>query len=277
MSRRNFHVGVDWGTSGSKLVIRELGIQGNSDGEAYPVLFEGGSPRYPSTVVLEGNRLWFGEEAEARRPWASKVWDSLKAKAGAGGDWDQLAVSGLLLQDLVTLSLAHLMAVARDRIHALAPPSLYESRIGATIGVPTKELQKWNQRYLDCAIASICLALQRGFNPQGRSIQEVCSELSRARPIVERHRTRAQAEWDVFLRPEPSAAILWLFRLPQVGDGPYFLVDVGAATVHATFFRIHGVHDPDGRWIEKGGVALYGTETALCGMDRIGYTATARS
>ena len=118
---RRYHLGLDWGTSSSKMVIRDYGAPGFARGLAYVIEPEG-SLRYPSTVVLQDGRLWFGGEAERRRAEpGAKVWDSLKGAAGVGNGWEErVGVDDLRYRDLVTFSLAHMIAVGSRHAAQLA-------------------------------------------------------------------------------------------------------------------------------------------------------------
>jgi len=267
--RRRFHIGLDWGTSASKMVIRELDHPSHPQGAAYVVELDGGGVRYPSTVVLAVGRLWFGHEAEKRRADAECVWDSLKARAGVGNEWEKPACSDLTLQDLVTLSLAHLVFQSQVRIDRIAEMRGCRPRVGSTVSVPTDKLRWKHSRYLQCVLSALLMATRtERFDPQGCSLVDAARMLSRFRPsatLLE----RAESQWDRYLRAEVVAAMLWLHELPQVGSGAWGLVDIGAATIHASFFRIHHTHDPDGKMIPDGALSVFGAATAPAGMDKM--------
>lgn len=273
-SRALFHIGCDWGTSSSKIVVRDLSFPGFDHGRAHPVLHErgGGTPRFPSTVALERGRLWFGFDAEERRGRPGAVlWDSLKAQAGVGSAWGRRAVGELTLQDLVTLSLTQLMGIAQDDvINPLAEMRRVTPVTRATVSVPTQELETKHRRYLHSTLAAMRLALFDKLRPSGQTVTELVGALREAESVIERVEKGIGMDWDQYLRPESMAAMLWLHRLPQVGNGAYCLVDVGAATVHASFFRIHDERDPGGTLVTKGGLSLFGGCTDAVGMDRVG-------
>ena len=132
------------------------------------------------------------------------------------------------------------------------------------------ELQVMQTRYLRCVLTAMNTSLLGRFDPQGQTPAACQSAIRGASPTVDRIWPTAKEEWDSFLRPEAVAAILWVHQLPQVDEGPYCLVDVGAATVHASFFRVHHTRDPGDVLVTKGGIALFGAVTDAAGMDCIG-------
>ena len=60
MAERRFHLGIDYGTSTSKLVFRDYGGPG---GEKAFVVVEGETFRIPSTVAVVSDRLVLGSPA----------------------------------------------------------------------------------------------------------------------------------------------------------------------------------------------------------------------
>ena len=57
--KRRVHLGIDYGTSTSKIVLRDYGARG---GEAAFVVLRDGSFRIPSRVCVTANELIFGDD-----------------------------------------------------------------------------------------------------------------------------------------------------------------------------------------------------------------------
>ena len=100
---RRYHLGLDWGTSATKMVLRDYSDRSRQDtGSAIVIEYGTAGSRYPSTIAFDGERFWFGFEAEKRRS-SSTIWDSLKAKAAVQNGWLE-RVPGLhdwVFEDLV--------------------------------------------------------------------------------------------------------------------------------------------------------------------------------
>lgn len=62
--------------------------------------------------------------------------------------------------------------------------------------------------------------------------------------------------------------MVWPFMSPHTGEGPCTVVDIGAATTTASWFRIHSGRDEDGTILQKATMSFFGAETRAPGMDR---------
>lgn len=266
--RRRFHLGLDWGTSATKMVLRDHGDRSLPRGAAY-VLEEAGSHRHPTTVALADEGLWFGGEAEKRRESATRVWEHLKAATGVEHRWDEPAGierSDLTLGDLAVLSLWHFAAFGTQKARRLATMREQEAVVAITVSVPEPHLEMPSSQRAYLRAAAIASRLARGSDPQGRSPSELLTAIRDAEPHVEAVLADMH-NFDRYLRAEAVAAMVWPFFSPRTAAGPYTIIDVGAATTNASFFRIHHVRDPDGtvRW--KGAVSIFGAETLQPGMN----------
>ncbi len=264
---RRYHLGLDWGTSTTKMVLRDYGAPGAVHGLAY-VLEPEGSLRYPSTVACMDGRLYFGHEAERRRDRpGAKLWDSLKRAAGVGNGWSEPAgLDQALYEDLVTLSLAHMIALGLRHAEQLANGA-FRVVLGLSVGVPAWDAQHRHLPYLRCAATGYRLAVGRRWDPQGRPLAE-------ALPLVKEVRAEVLSSLDTslpnserWLRAEVVAALIWPLTSPETGEGPYTIVDIGAATTHASWLRVHHSHDEAGRYLERSAITVFGTKTRPVAMD----------
>jgi hypothetical protein len=81
----------------------------------------------------------------------------------------------------------------------------------------------------------------------------------------------AEDEVRFWVRSEAEAALWWAFRSPQVPDGPYAKVDIGAGTTNASVFRIVAEHqdgEGGGHWT-KVKMAFFGADSKSTGMDAV--------
>lgn len=275
-AERRYHLGLDWGTSSTKMVLRDYGAVGAPS--AMVLTPEGRAERYPSTVALDDGRLWFGWEAEARRARAALVWDSLKARAAVRNGWAESAgAEALTVADLVSLSVAHVISVGLRHAQEHAASVGAEARMAMTLGAPEPDLQVRSDAYLDVVVPAYRLARATAFDPQGQPITESLGLLDELRRDVLPKLDRTPAKRNLWLRPEVAAAMMWLYESPRVGEGPYTVVDIGAATTNASFFRIHAAHDDDGVRRTKGGLAFLGAATRPPAMDALGTALAAAS
>ncbi|MBI5440419.1 MAG: hypothetical protein HY900_04320 [Deltaproteobacteria bacterium] len=250
--KRDFHLGLDWGTSTTKLVLRDYS-QGDQ-GLAYVLCFDGaeGGYRYPSAVAVRDGRIHLGPNADRK---GGGLY-SLKALA-IGGQVGALVPgsTNLSYEDLATLYLAHVLNRAWSQTAALADRVGAEPRLGVTLGVPTDV--SWSRfaqagTYLRMVRTAYQLGVRESLDPQGFSEAEGLSAVEGART-----RVTQSADFDTWLRPELAAATLWGFRSPAIEPGLYSCVDVGAWTANTSFFRIrHEVVDGD--YQEKGGLGFFG-------------------
>lgn len=267
---RRYHLGLDWGTSSTKLVLRDCDAPGRPEGLAFVVTHEDVGERYPSTVVVDKGALYFGPQAEARRAQrGAKVWDSLKANAAVKNGWAEAAgCDDLALRDLVTLSLAHYIFLAYDCAKRHAGLLDAKPNMALTLGAPEQDLMVRSREYLSAARLARKLAVGRDFDPQGKSVAECKALLHEERRVMTAPSAdEAQTLSQSWLRAEVAAAMMWLFESPRIGEGPYTVIDIGGATTNASFFRVHGGHDPDGQFRRKFGMAFFGARSRAPGMD----------
>lgn len=266
---RHHHLGLDWGTSATKLVLRDYDAVGATHGLGYVLRDGSGGVRHPSLVVLEGSRLWFGDAAKHRLATARASWPSLKAEVALRGNAATEAAGGLLNRDLAVLYLAHVLSLARRAARTL--PGGQEAELGFKLGVPTGEMNSWGHstEYLRIARAAYYLACVEGIDPDGLALDKASGVLRGAWEDVARRQQRARLTGEVieaWLRAEAASEMIWPLYSPAIQPGLYTAVDVGAGTTNACFFMIHagpgeGVQDP------KGALSFFGAACATPGLN----------
>ncbi len=274
-SVRRFHLGLDWGTSTTKLVLRDYS-QGS--GSAAFVLTPDGSEgeyRYPSAVDIKGEHLYFGATANRRGIAAGKRLDSLKALSTLSKFSEKApGAKKLTYEDLAILFLSHAISLGMRTAIELASRVDSHARLGMTLGIPTEvgwSSSSQGDTYLRLARTAFDIAVRAGIDPQGMHESDAFTLVTVAKEVACSERSGSSdrsdecAQW---LRPELGAAMLWGFKSPAIEPGLYSCVDIGAWTVNASYFRIH--HDRiDGEYVEKGALSFFGGACQQPGMNAV--------
>lgn len=266
---RSLHLGLDWGTSATKLVLRDNDAVGAPGGRSYVVRTSPGWERHPSLVVLEGGRLWFGDQAEQRRSKAQQVWTGLKAQVALEGRAAAGAVGDLQLRDLAVLFLAHMLSLAKQAAWDL--PGGHDAEMGFKLGVPAGEMNNWKytNEYLRIARGAFFVACNLEVDPHTMPLDEAQLLMRDVWEAVQRKEERARSTGEVveaWLRPEAASEMIWPLRSPSVPQGLYTAVDVGAGTTNACFFSIH--ERSVRTFVEqKGAITLFGAACAQPGLN----------
>jgi hypothetical protein len=273
---RRLHLGVDFGTCWSKLVLRDLeSPQPRCFVVRPPATFKGKRDfRIPSSLVFDENRFFFGWVALGRaKSREAVVYESPKMRAAFGHRYGLQPAPlppGFLAEDLATLVVAYLLEIGRwagsDYTRQL--PNRPQAKLSMTMGVPMSMLDSEHLADRFLSIARVAFELYRSFPgaiQDGISADEALGFLKRAKEIVAgKGDVQDPRDW---IRSEAEAGLLWVFRSPEVGDGLYACADVGAGTTDVSFFRI-GSSFEAGSW-QKSGMQFYSAESRPPGVDAI--------
>jgi hypothetical protein len=274
--RRIIQVGVDYGTSWSKLVFRDEQARGKAKSWIVRRGEVNGQPdfRIPSLVALENGRLFFGNEAAARqRRGKSEVWQSLKMRAAFPGEFHASPSPlphGFTAADLATLTVHHLLQEAGAAIAEYAGESGIEPVTTMRLGVPLPALADQGQREVFLRIAKEAYSLEKlaliSDGTRGLPLDDASAALA----FVRSHQPEGAGD-DVYqwLLPELVAGLIWAFFSPAVGPGLYAAVDVGAGSTDAAFFRIVPTYDTKGKAWQKSLLSLWGGGSRPVGVDTI--------
>jgi hypothetical protein len=271
---RLVHLGVDFGTCWSKLVLRDYEaptprcfvVRPGNRHDA------GTNYRVPSSVTLLDGRLYFGWTGArlADRPGA-RIIRSPKVRAAFPGGQDPELPAEVSAEDIATLVVAYLLGIgfssAQSYCETLKPRAT--PRMSMSMGVPMSILDRGALRDQFLRIArtaydiwktsGTALAFHEGVDP--RQAMEL---LSASR---ERLRSRPVADPRGWIRSEAEAGLLWIFRSPAVGEGLYACIDVGAGTTDVSVFRIRTRRE-SGTWI-KDALGFYSAVSAPPGVDAL--------
>jgi hypothetical protein len=271
IQRRRVHFGIDYGTSNSKLVVRDFAAAG---GERAHVVLRANGERLSSSVAVVGDEMFFGRRPATRsKTLQSAAWyESVKMRAaaevaarpsqffrGPAVPWPPrlraVDVAALTVWWLIGQAYEDAEEVVRCRSgETLAP--------GMTMGIPMgffadAPLQK---AFVGISRVGWVLFRRQGRIKDSRIKLDVAREyLSEAWRIAEEDPI-PDDEVRLWVRTEAEAALWWACRSPQVAAGPYCKVDVGAGTTSSSVFRIVG---------GKEKMAFFGAASVPTGMDAV--------
>jgi hypothetical protein len=270
---RLLHLGLDFGTCWSKLVLRDYEAPGPRAMVVRPHARFGGRGAYriPSSVVLVDRRLRFGLDGEAHwsRTDARVVHSPKMLVAGMyAGELPELP-EGVDSIGLTALAVVYLLetaaASARGYCEVVAPGTA--PRMTMTLGVPMSLIDDRGieAKFVEVARLAFELWKKGGLSlVHGIPLDEAKQALMEARLRLGARPRPTPREW---IRSEAEAGLLWVFRSPATGEGLFGCVDVGAGTTDVGFFRIRSRHE-GGAWV-KDGMAFYSAKSDTPGVDAV--------
>ena len=258
VSKRSLRLGVDYGTSRSKLVLTDYdAVDGAFSFVVRPVCANG-EFLIPSTVTVLGDQLYFGCAAEDRAKHASAtVHRSLKMRSAYPeqfyGDPTVLP-PGLSARDLATLYVGHLVALGQQIASTYASKFDAEAEIGITLGAPIAQLNDIGISRMFVGIAREAFELQSLVDLETRvSVEEGRIALGIVRDVLQGRSIAESRDW---VRSEAEAALFWAYRSPAIREGRYACVDVGAGTTNASWLHISATQS-EGIWVKER-ISFYG-------------------
>ncbi len=278
-AKRRVHLGIDYGTSVSKIVFRDNGAPG---GESAVLVLHNGSFRIPSRVCMTATELLFGDDTKAGAD--CYIYDSLKTRVAVEVSGNVRYYLGLTTKlpdgfsaaDLASLTVWFLISEGHRAVAAQFNGRMEGVEMGMTMGVP---MSFFNDKQLRAPFLSIASRAWTFYCNEG--LLDSALLIEKARRVLEKHPSALSAipdqevqDWienratvavkspiDI-IRSEDEAAIWWLLRSPSVRAGPYAKVDIGAGTTHANLFRIFGTAQTARRSLVR-----YGAAAVTVGMD----------
>lgn len=276
---RYVHLGIDYGTSASKMVVRDFDAPGGE--KAYPVIYHG-SCRIPSDVAVAGDRIYFGRaqaESDTSVP-ADAIWyPSMKMRVahqhGAefiGTPYEKRQPpNGWTFDELVVLSVAWLIGLAQTFAEAKAGGRMH-LKFGMTLGVPTdfRHDQRLRRAFVAIAKAGWDMVKKRGRLREDEKLTSALrDEVKRA--LHEASKGGPEQEHvDAWIRSEALASAWWSWSSPAFVVAPYVLVDVGAGTTNAAAFLLReapGKSDGKRMQWSKEGISVLGAASGTAGMN----------
>ena len=265
--KRRFHLGIDYGTSTSKVVFRDYGARG---GEKAVVVLRNGSFRIPSRVCVSATEFLFADERKTTEE--CDICESVKMIVAADVTQDPKYYfgptiglpDGFSAADLSALTVWFLISEGHRAIDSYSNRQMEGVSIGMTMGVPMSFFRDSQLRssFLNIARRAWLLYREEGL------IDSVLL-VEKARRVLDKHPsalvpTTLDYEVRDWIRSEGEAAMWWPFQSPAIAAGPYAKVDIGAGTTHASLYRIFGTARTP-----KTGLAFFGAVTVSYGMDAV--------
>jgi hypothetical protein len=270
MNERPFHLGVDYGTSTSKLVLRDYGSLG---GAKSFVVGTSEQFRIPSGLRCLDGYVFLSELLQDHAP--GERYESLKMRVAE----EALGMSegfhygprpnfptGFSATDFAILTVWWLLSIGYRAACELTYASGGGDIImGATVGIPMSFYD--NERICD-RFLSIAKTAWRLYSKIGPLQTECSIELTRLKMLLDSHRDmsvpRDRTNLKEWIRSETEAAMWWAFSSPTIADGPFAQVDIGAGTTNVSMFRIYSEGG-----VRKHGLAFFASCSEPAGMDAI--------
>lgn len=247
-------VGLDLGTHGTKILVRQRGDQ-----RAFcfgPRRSTSGYARFvfPTLIGLSSDRIYFGSRARS----CETVYRSIKVRL-LGVEAEKVLPDyppGPEPDLLVTAYLAWILRkLAEELKRRIRNPSLI-----LNVGAPMDRNgnQSLEERYLHIIHAAWTLAVEQEqiAVSQGITLGEAAQTLE---PLLsQNYLARATRRYNVL--PETIAPLVSLSRDPRVATGRYMVIDMGAGTTEAS---VSNFSAPDGNQV----VTCYSDQTEVFGGD----------
>ena len=238
---RGLHLGIDYGTSRSKLVLTDYGAAGGERSFVVrPPSDLGGDGGYliPSTVTVANESIKFGYLAEANSNGAT-AYRSLKMLCAYPKQYfgdDVPLPPGLNARDLATLYVGHLVQLGQQSARRYASRFRAEPQFSMTMGAPMAQLDKPDLHAMFVEVARVAHRLTERLDLlHGVSARNARRVLADVRKELAGSETAEPRAW---VRSEAEAALFWAHKSPDIDDGRYACVDVGAGTTSASWFHI---------------------------------------
>lgn len=257
MPRYLIVAGVDFGTSFTKVVLRDNNTPGSN---AVVVQFPGHADGLLPSLVGIGRDCLTPPAApgeSAKVPYLKM----LAAHVANGEALDGTAVripaalealrhsrpDSEVVRELLAFYFAHVMAATEDFIRSRSPWRDFDFTPGSQndfliyqLAVPTGLLADngaTERLFRDAFIAAHELRRGMGTTMCAAISQQSWSEQVAKVFANERTALESRFEWQCLLYPEVAAAVQTVFRTPNARDGLYITMDVGAGTVDLNAFR----------------------------------------
>lgn len=288
-------LGIDYGTSASKVVVRDLLAPGG--GRAYPLRWDNPQDIYrlPSTVAVHDGYAWFGfapgHQTRADAPPANAQWcGSLKMRVAAqvAGAPDRVHAyarslphfvlpEGWGYRDLLLLALTWTMRRSMARSLALTGRTAGKTRFAVTSGLPT------DFRH-DKVLANYFLAMFRAAHHLaedrhvwGNSSADALVRMRLNAPMLkilastfdDMLRTNDPDEMHYWHQSEARASTLWAWNSHEFTEGAYFHVDIGAGTTNVAAYLVKGRLERNHQFV-RNQLSVISSHSGTVGVDAFG-------
>lgn len=262
--KRRVHLGIDYGTSASKIVFRDYGAP---RGETAVLIPRNGSVLIPSRVCMSATELLFGDNTKTNGEY--EIYESLKMRVAAEVSGNPKYHSGsttlpqgFTAADLAALTVWFLISEGQRAAAAQFDGRLEGVEIGMTMGVPLPFFNDGELKasFLGIARRAWSFYCNEGLLDSALSIERALRVLAKHQVVLLPIPDQEGREW---IRCEGEASN-WLVLHSPIGIGPFAKVDIGAGTTHTSLFRVFGkLRTP------KRSLAPFGAAAVPIGMDAV--------
>ena len=280
--KRFINVGIDFGTSGTKVIFRDI-----IGRKSWVLEFENDLTGYsdyvfPSSIRIIDGAIYFGAEAEKRAPKGSGIRSFKICMVCESGGISPSACSltfdkrlhpepkvfNFPLEDnkiismsplkLGTFFLGHVIRRAKDKITKMFS-ELYDLQITYNMCVPVNFVI--NKKVLNSFNHCLFLAYH---------LSEVARDGSNLKDLDEYYkildinycRIPSAEKRQTFVQPETVAGIFQYMMSPRTDEGLYAIVDIGAGTSDISFFRLSKISG-------EMALSIYEAQTHLIGANEV--------
>jgi len=262
------HLGLDYGTSASKLIFRDELAPGGT--RVVPIL-RNGQFRILSSIAVDGRLLRFGcHQAQSQSTPSWRWYESLKMRAAAEfsgtvpASVDPLP-EGFTAAEFVTLTLYWLLSIAESEILRYlgwTPAQRNNLKLSHVLGMPMSfyDDPALRQHFADLGFRAALLRRERGALP-GDLVT-----LENARALLDWSTSACPAGQGVLeaVRSESQAGLWWAATSPFVSEGRFAEIDIGAGTTNASVFSLWNTE-----FGNKDRLHVFGTTAVHAGMDTV--------
>jgi len=275
------NVGIDFGTSGTKVIYRDI-----IGKKAWVCGFDHGLIEYPdfvlpSAIRVINGKLYFGDEAEKKAPQGNAI-RSFKICMVCQHESDLQNNCNLVVDhtlhlspveiklpgndgnylsfcpcDLGTLYLAYVIGIVRRKIENQFGKD-YDLKITLNAGVPINfiENEKVESAFNESLYYANCMHECVHNGTDINDLYQTIKNLKISCPEIPGPEIRT-----TFVQPETIAAVFSYVLSPIADDGLYGIADVGAGTTDVSFFRLS-------KFLNNT-LAIYSAETHIVGANEV--------
>lgn len=285
------HLGIDYGTSATKIVVRDYAAAGGE--KTYPLKWltsEHNEYRLPSCVATTQRYAWFGLAPGSSGAPRDADWHfSMKMRVAAQhcADQERVRVYARALRQLSlplgwgyeTLFVASLVWIIRRALEQTLQLTGYSSRdvrYGVTFGLPTDFrhdptlarffMHRYRAAFTVARDEDLC---RRRFPPGSHQVTlDDAFRLAITNAIYDSERQGVD-DMEYWHQSEARASVLWAWNSPAFGSGSYLHVDVGAGTTNVVGYLVNEQPRPGGGF-RKVGISVFASQSGPVGLDAFG-------
>lgn len=263
------HLGIDYGTSASKVIIRNYD---DPNGEsATPLLHSDNTFRIPSDIAYDpqSKNVYLGRTSGDNGVPDSALWFSRLKMVILDQETCPAPPANLTCEMLMAIGMGWVMWKAKKKARELAQQlGLGNVQLSFCVGIPSEfcEAERHHilKKYARIAWAAWDIDVQFF---QQTNLQLSNQWIDRIRYLL--LRTPAENIVNFIVRSEAQSAIWWNWNAPELTSGPYVQVDVGAGTCNVAAFMIRGKYQPErGTW-HPNDIVSFSSKSGSVGMNKM--------